>query len=49
MPKKIRVDAVPPVVGTFYPSPYDAPCRARKRQKLGDAAGLTQYGVNLLT
>jgi uncharacterized cupin superfamily protein len=49
MPKKIRVDAVPAVVGTLYPSPYDAPCRARQRQKLGDAAGLTQYGVNLLT
>lgn len=49
MPKKIRVDAVPAIVGTLYPSPYDAPCRARERQKLGDAAGLTQYGVNLLT
>ncbi|HEU0155962.1 MAG TPA: cupin domain-containing protein, partial [Stellaceae bacterium] len=31
-----------------YPSPYDEPCRARARSKLGDAAGLTQFGVNLL-
>ncbi len=49
MPKKIRVDAVPKLVGTLYPPPYDEPCRARERRKLGDAAGLTQYGVNLLT
>jgi uncharacterized cupin superfamily protein len=46
---KIVVDAVPPVVGTLYPEPYDAPCRHRERRKLGDAAGLTQFGVNLLT
>ena len=49
MPKKIRVDLVPAIVGTLYPPPYDAPCRARERRRLGDAAGLTQYGVNLLT
>ena len=49
MPKKIRADAIAPIVGTLYPTPYDAPCRTRERRKLGDAAGLTQYGVNLLT
>lgn len=49
MPKRIRVDAIAPIIGTLYPSPYDAPCRTRERRKLGDAAGLTQYGVNLLT
>lgn len=49
MPKKLRADAIAPIVGTLYPTPYDAPCRARERRKLGDAAGLTQYGVNLLT
>src|SRR5262249_49774988 len=37
-----------PVIGTLYPSPFDEPCRARERRKLGDAAGLTQFGVNLL-
>jgi uncharacterized cupin superfamily protein len=46
--KKIDVAMVPPVIGTLYPSPFDQPCRARERRKLGDAAGLTQYGVNLL-
>src|SRR5450432_3930065 len=49
MPKKIRVDAVPAIVGTLYPTPFDGPCRTRERKKLGDAAGLTQFGVNLLT
>ena len=34
--------------GTGYPPPYDAPCRERRRWKLGDAAGLSQFGVNLL-
>jgi uncharacterized cupin superfamily protein len=46
---KIDPGAVPSVIGTLYPSPFDAPCRARERKKLGDAAGLTQFGVNLLT
>jgi len=49
MVKKIDVSAVPSIVGTLYPPPYDAPCRTRVRKKLGDAAGLTQFGVNLLT
>ena len=34
--------------GTAYPPPYDAPCRDRVRWRLGDAAGLTQFGINLL-
>jgi uncharacterized cupin superfamily protein len=34
--------------GTAYPPPYDEPCRLRERLKLGDAAGLSQFGVNLL-
>jgi uncharacterized cupin superfamily protein len=48
MAKKIDVAAQPLLKGTFYPPPYDEPCRARERKRLGDAAGLTQYGVNLL-
>ena len=35
-------------VGTLYPPPFDEPCRARERTRLGDPAGLTQFGVNLL-
>lgn len=38
----------PTRLGTGYPAPYDQPCRARQRWRLGDAAGLSQYGVNLL-
>ncbi len=34
--------------GTDYPPPYDAPCLQRQRIRLGRAAGLTQFGVNLL-
>lgn len=49
MPSKIDPAALKAIIGTMYPTPYDAPCRARQRKKLGDAAGLTQFGVNLLT
>jgi len=45
---KIDPDQAPTRFGTGYPPPYDAPCKDRKRWKLGDAAGLTQFGVNLL-
>src|SRR5579863_10782910 len=48
MSKRIDVAALPSVVGTTYPPPYDAPCLTRERKRLGDVAGLTQYGVNLL-
>lgn len=47
MTKKIDIETAPKVVGTLYPPPYDVPCRARSRTRLGDAAGLTQFGVNL--
>src|SRR5215831_7101180 len=48
MSKRIDVASLAPIVGTLYPPPFDEPCRARTRTKLGDAAGLTQFGVNLL-
>lgn len=48
MTKRIDVSSLAPLIGTMYPPPFDAPCRARERRKLGDAAGLTQFGVNLL-
>ena len=48
MPKRIDIAALPSIVGTLYPPPYDEPCRTRDRKKLGDVAGLTQFGVNLL-
>jgi uncharacterized cupin superfamily protein len=46
--KKIDISAVAAVIGSGYPAPYDEPCRERRRLRLGDAAGLTQFGVNLL-
>ena len=48
MTKRIDPTTLTPITGTLYPSPFDEPCRARQRTKLGDAAGLSQYGVNLL-
>jgi uncharacterized cupin superfamily protein len=49
MSRKIDLVTAAAVIGTLYPPPYDQPCRARVRQKLGDVASLTQFGVNLLT
>ena len=46
--KKIDKAAAPVVHGAPYPPPFDEPCRKRTRIRLGDAAGLTQFGVNLL-
>ena len=49
MSKRIDPITIEAVKGTLYPSPYDVPCLGRIKQKLGDEAGLTQFGVNLLT
>lgn len=48
MSKKIDVAKLPELVGTLYPAPYYGPVKARAKKKLGDEAGLTQFGVNLL-
>ncbi|MBC7669277.1 MAG: cupin domain-containing protein [Gemmatimonadaceae bacterium] len=45
---KIDIDTAPTRFGTTYPPPHDAPCQGRQRWTLGDAAGLTQFGVNLM-
>lgn len=45
---KIDIDKAPTRFGSAYPPPFDAPCANRRRWKLGDAAGLTQFGVNLM-
>jgi uncharacterized cupin superfamily protein len=39
MSKRIDVAAVAAILGTLYPPPFDQPCRARERRRLGDAAG----------
>jgi uncharacterized cupin superfamily protein len=46
--KKIDTSAAKSTIGSGYPAPHDEPCRQRKRIRLGDVAGLTQFGVNLL-
>jgi uncharacterized cupin superfamily protein len=44
---KIDIEAVPTRFGSPYPPPLDEPCKGLRRWKLGVAAGLTQFGVNL--
>jgi len=46
---KIDIAAVPAREGSGYPPPFDAPCAARMRRRLGDAGGLDDFGVNLMT
>ena len=48
MAKRIDIGKLQTEVGTLYPPPFDEPCRGRERTRLGNAAGLTQFGVNLL-
>jgi uncharacterized cupin superfamily protein len=48
MAKRIELTKIPVKTGSGYPTPFDLPCAARARQRLGDAAGLTDFGVNLL-
>ncbi len=45
---RIDVANVPKVEGSGYPKPFDAPCARRVRQRLGDAGGLVDFGVNLM-
>ena len=45
---KIDIAAVPQRKGTGYPPPFDAACADRIRQRLGDAGGLTDFGINLM-
>lgn len=44
---KIDIDRVPVKTGSIYPAPFRAMADARARQALGDAGGLTQFGVSL--
>jgi uncharacterized cupin superfamily protein len=45
---KIDVETAPTRSGTGYPEPFASVCTGRRKWRLGDAAGLTQFGVNLL-
>lgn len=48
MPKRVESNSLPVIVGSGYPVPFDKPCSARARQRLGDPSGLNDFGVNLL-
>lgn len=45
---KIDLAAVPKHQGSGYPPPFDAPCAERVRQRLGNAGGLQDFGINLM-
>ena len=46
---KVDVSKVSVRRGSSYPPPYDGPCANRTRLRLGDAGGLHDFGINLLT
>ena len=46
---KIDIATVRARTGSGYPPPFDAPCAARTRRRLGNAGGLHDFGVNLMT
>src|SRR5437773_6843955 len=45
---KIDVDSLPKRTGSGYPAPFNEKPGGRIRQRLGDAGGLSDVGVNLL-
>ncbi|TPI54266.1 MULTISPECIES: cupin domain-containing protein [unclassified Mesorhizobium] len=46
---KLDLASLPIRKGSGYPAPFDGPCAGRTRRRLGDAGGLTDFGVNLMT
>ena len=44
---KIDIAKIPDDSSTAYPAPFRKAVAGRVRQRLGNAAGLTQFGVNL--
>jgi uncharacterized cupin superfamily protein len=45
---KLDLTTIPERRGSSYPAPFDKEPAGRIRQRLGDAGGLTQFGVNRL-
>ena len=45
---KIDLAATPERIGCPYPPPFDEPLAGRARQRLGNAGGLADFGVNLM-
>lgn len=46
---KLDIDAAPLRTGSGYPEPYKSQMDGRSSRRLGDLAGLTQFGVNIVT
>lgn len=46
---KLDLDKAPVKTGSIYPEPYGAQMAGRRSRRLGELAGLTQFGVNLVT
>lgn len=44
---KLDISEIPVRTGSTYPAEFRPVVRGRERQALGDAGGLTQFGVNL--
>lgn len=45
---KIDIDTVPARTGSVYPEPYASMMAGRSSRRLGAAAGLTQFGANIV-
>jgi uncharacterized cupin superfamily protein len=45
---KIDLASVPVRKGSGYPPQFAGPCATRTRRRLGDAGGLSDFGVNLM-
>src|SRR6185437_5963499 len=46
---KIDIDKIPVDTSTGYPAPFNKVVEGRSRKRLGRAAGLTHFGVNVCT
>ena len=44
---KIAIEKIEMITGTGYPPPYRPVVLGRAKKRLGDAGGLSQFGVNL--
>jgi len=44
---KVDIAKIPVRSGSLYPAPFRAEHEGRHKQALGDAVGLTQFGVNI--
>ncbi|MGE0424030.1 MAG: cupin domain-containing protein [Reyranellaceae bacterium] len=47
-PTSLKATDLPERIGTDYPPPFNQPCLQRSRRALGNAFGLSQFGVNLM-